>query len=173
MDQPPTPQSPDFSDPLAVLRACQQDILKQCEALEGLPAHISDQGFGAEARSRIGQAVQFFTTTAPQHQQDKESDLYPILNRQSLKLADILFRLRKEQQRLSELWDSLVLDFKKGAELVEDGTFPDRIGAFCNGYRDYIQRENRELLSMAQHILSHRQLEDIGRAMARRRGIRG
>lgn len=172
MNDTPTPQPPDFSDPLALLRACQDDILAQCEALETLPAHIREHGLDAEARGRIARTVHFFTTVAVQHQQDKEADLYPSINRQSLKLADIVFRQRKDHQQLGELWDSLSLDFKKGAALAEDDAFSDHVSSFCSGYREHIKRETRDLLSMAQHILSHQQLEEIGRAMARRRGLR-
>lgn len=172
MTDTPPPQPPDFSDPLAVLRGCHDDMLLQCEALENLLAHINAQGFDAETRSRIASTVQFFTTVAVQHHQDEETDLFPILNRQSLKLADIVFRLRKDHEQLHQLWDTLFLDFKKGPALAEDQAFATHVAEFCTAYREHIKRETRELLSMAQHILSHQQLEDIGRAMARRRGIR-
>ena len=172
MTDTPTSQRPDFSDPLAVLHACHQDMLAQCEALENLVIHIREHGFDADTRSRIAATVQFFTTVAVQHHADEETDLFPILNRQSLKLADIVFRLRKDHEQLHTLWDVLFLDFKKGPALAEDDAFADHVAAFCGGYREHIKRETRELLSMAQHILSHQQLEEIGRAMARRRGIR-
>jgi pyridoxamine 5'-phosphate oxidase len=172
MSDTPAPPSPDFSDPLAVLRACHEDMLAQCETLENLVTHIREQGFDADARSRIARTVQFFTTVAVQHQQDEETDLFPILNRQSLKLADIVFRLRKDHEQLRKLWDGLLLDLKKGPALADDHAFADQVAAFCSAYRDHIRRETRELLSMAQHILSNQQLQEIGRAMARRRGIR-
>ena len=162
MTDTPTPQHPDFGDPLAVLHACHEDMLAQCEALENLVVHIRENGFDADTRGRI----------AVQHHQDEETDLFPILNRQSLKLADIVFRLRKDHEQLHTLWDTLFLDFRKGPALAEDDGFADNVAAFCSAYREHIKRETRELLSMAQHILSHQQLQDIGRAMARRRGIR-
>jgi hemerythrin-like domain-containing protein len=172
MTDTPTPQPPDFSDPLAVLHGCHEDMLAQCEALESLVANIRAHGFDAETRGRIAGTVQFFTTVALQHHQDEETDLFPILNRQSLKLADIVFRLRKDHEQLHQLWDELFLDFKKGPALTEDDAFAGHVAAFCSDYRDHIKREEKELFSIARHILSHQQLEEIGRAMARRRGIR-
>jgi hemerythrin-like domain-containing protein len=50
--------------------------------------------------------------------------------------------------------------------------FAEQSQAYCDICRQHITLENKELLSMAQHILSSRQLEDLGRAMARRRGQR-
>ena len=172
MGETPTSQTPDFSNPLAVLRECHDNMLAHCEVLDTLPAYIREHGLDAEARGRITRTVQFFTSVAVQHHQDEETDLFPILNRQSLKLADIVFRLRKDHEQLHQLWDTLFLDFKKGPALAEDQAFATHVAEFCTAYREHIKRETRELLSMAQHILSHQQLEDIGRAMARRRGIR-
>ena len=56
--------------------------------------------------------------------------------------------------------------------LAEDGDFESRVTAFCDAYREHITLEEKELLSLARHILSHRQLEELGKAMARRRGLR-
>ncbi|MGD2075989.1 MAG: hemerythrin domain-containing protein [Gammaproteobacteria bacterium] len=172
MNETSRPGTPDFSDPLGALHACHQDMLAQCQALEQLVTHLQDQGFDAEARTATARAVQFFTTTAVHHHQDEEVDLFPVLNRQSLKLADVVHRLRKDHEQLRALWDRLLTDLKRGPALVEDSAFAERVRAFCNAYREHIAREEKELFSLAQHILSHRQLEDIGRAMARRRGIR-
>ena len=172
MGETPTSQTPDFSNPLAVLRECHDDMLAHCEVLDTLPAYIREHGLDAEARGRITRTVQFFTSVAVQHHQDEETDLFPILNRQSLKLADTVFRLRKDHEQLHKLWDSLFVVLKKGATLAEDDSFADQVQAFCNAYREHIKREEKEMFSMAQHILSHKQLEEIGRNMARRRGIR-
>ena len=172
MSETPTSKTPDFSDPLAVLRDCHDDMLAHCEVLDTLPAYLREHGLDAEARGRITRTVQFFTGVAAQHHQDEETDLFPILNRQSLKLADIVFRLRQDHEQLHQLWETLFLDFKKGPALPQDAAFADHVATFCNGYRDHIKRETSELLSMAQHILSRQQQEEIGRAMARRRGIR-
>jgi hemerythrin-like domain-containing protein len=46
------------------------------------------------------------------------------------------------------------------------------VTAFCAAYRAHIDTENKQLLGMAQHILSAKQLQEIGRSMARRRGQR-
>lgn len=162
----------DFADPLAVLLSCHADMLAQCQALQQLVAHLREHGFDAQARSAIGQAVQFFSTAALQHHQDEEVDVFPILNRQSLKLADVVFRLRADHRQLHSLWERLLADLKRGPQLAEDGEFAAHVDAFCAAYRDHIRREEKELFDMARHILSHAQLEEIGRAMARRRGIR-
>lgn len=163
---------PDFNDPLGVLRACHERMLAQCDTLEKLPAHIAANGVDDEARSAISRAVKYFSTSARHHHQDEEQDLFPLLNRQSLKLAEIIHRLKQEHASLTQLWEQLLQDLGKPSALTENPDFESHVEQFCSTYREHIDYENKELLGMAQHILSQQQLEDMGKAMARRRGVR-
>ena len=166
------PELPDFDDPLAVLRACHDRMLAQCDTLEKLATHIADKGADAEARSAVGKVVNYFSTSAVHHHQDEEQDLFPLLNRQSLKLADLIHRLRTQHEALDAAWQTLLADLKKPFELADNPDFPAHVDEFCRLYREHIDLENRELLGIARHILSSRQLRDIGDAMAKRRGVR-
>jgi hemerythrin-like domain-containing protein len=166
------PELPDFNDPLGVLRACHERMLAQCETLQRLVAHVAAKGVDAEARSAIGKVVQYFTTSAVHHHQDEEVDLFPILNRQSLKLADLVYRLKQDHVELDRLWEKLHQAMKNGAALADNADFASDVEQFCTRYREHIKTENQELLMMAQHILSQRQLDDLGYAMAKRRGLR-
>ena len=166
------PELPDFDDPLGVLRACHQRMLAHCDMLRKLPGHIADNGVDDEARSAIRRIVSYFSTSAVHHHQDEEQDLFPILNRQSLKLADIVYRLKQDHEKLDQLWQQLSADLNKPAALPENAAFAAHIEGFCAAYTSHIAAENEELLSVAQHILSHKQLQEIGKSMARRRGLR-
>jgi hemerythrin-like domain-containing protein len=166
------PEIPDFNDPLGVLRACHDRMLAQCDVLEKLPAHIAANGVDTETRSAISNAVKYFSTSAAHHHQDEEEDLFPLLQHQSLKLADMIFRLKQEHEQLATHWASLATVFKKPGDLEENTEFPAQVQQFCDLYRAHIRFENEDLLAMAQHIISQRQLEERGDAMARRRGLR-
>lgn len=172
MSESLTPELPDFDDPLGLLRACHERILAHCEKLEKLVTHIADKGFDSEARNLIPKLVQYFTTSVVHHHQDEETDLFPLLNRQSLKLADIVYRLKQDHKQLTAYWDHVFQDLKKGPALAEDPEFAQHVAQLCQKFREHIDAENKELLSMAQHILSHQQLHELGNAMAKRRGIR-
>ena len=89
-----------------------------------------------------------------------------------LKLADIVYRLKNEHVELSGLWDAIAPALKAPSTLADNTEFAAGVERFCKRYREHIEFENKELLSIAQHILSHRQLEEMGNAMARRRGVR-
>ncbi|GMQ88315.1 MAG: hemerythrin domain-containing protein [Gammaproteobacteria bacterium] len=163
---------PGLDDPLGVLRACHERMLAQCDTLQGLVPHIAQNGLDDEARNAIGSVIHYFATSAVHHHQDEEQDLFPLLNRQSLKLAEIIYRLKQEHELLTRLWEQLLQDLNRPAALAENSDFESRVEQFCSAYREHIDYENKELLGMAQHILSQRQLEDMGRTMARRRGVR-
>lgn len=173
LDSPLTPELPNFDAPLDMLRACHQRMLAQCELLERLVAHIAANGVDAQARTAVGRVLTYFNSSAVHHHQDEEQDLFPLLARQSLKLADIVHALRKQHVELNQHWDVLGALLKKPAELAERQTeFAQRVQQFCAGYRDHIRKEEKELLALAQHILSSRQLATIGDNMAHRRGVK-
>lgn len=163
---------PDFDDPLGVLRACHERMLAQCDTLQALVAHIAAKGVDEEARRAIAGAIHYFTTSAVHHHQDEEQDLFPLVNRQSLKIAEMVHRLKQEHASLTRLWEILLEDLGKPAALTENPEFEAHVEQFCSAYRAHIDFENSELLAMAKHILSQQQLEEMGRAMARRRGVR-
>jgi len=172
MNDPIPPETPDFNDPLNILRTDHERILTHCEILEKLVPHIADNGVDDEARGAISRVLRCFTTSAVHHHQDKEQNLYPILNRQSLKLADIIYRLKRELGELAGLWNIIGADLKTPTALQDNKTFATQVEKFCRGYRQHIAYEARELLGIAPHILSQRQLAELGDAMAKRRGVR-
>jgi hemerythrin-like domain-containing protein len=172
MPPSPPPATADFNDPLAVMHADHVCILEHCDMLEQLVSHIVKNGVDTEARDAMSRVVNCFSVTAVQHLQDKDQNLFPILNRQSLKLADIIYRLKKEQAELNGLWTAIHSKLKTAATLSSDEAFTHQVDQFCKSYRHHLAYESRELLSLARHILSQRQLEEIGDAMAKRRGVR-
>ena len=163
---------PDFDDPLGILKACHQRMLMQCETLEKLVPHIADKGIDEEARSAISKIKTYFTTSAVHHHQDEDEDLFPIMARQSLKLADIVHSLLQEHEAINQAWISLETSLNQPGELVDNINFNDQVQVFCGLYRKHITHEEQELLFMAQHILSHEQLEKLGDSMAKRRGVK-
>ena len=166
------PLPPDFNDPLGVLRADHERLLEHCEILAKLPPHMTENGVDEEARRAIGRVVHYFSTSAVHHHQDKEQNLFPILNRQSLKLADIIYRLKREHGELASVWERIRGELKTPAALQHNEAFATLVEKFCDDYRQHLASESSELLASAQHGLSQRQLEELGDAMAKRRGVK-
>lgn len=166
-----TPDIPGFDDPIGLLRACHERMLGHCDTLEKLVTHLREDGLDEDARSAITGITRYFTTSAVHHHEDEEQDLFPLLNGQSLKLADIIYKLKQDHQQLDKRWQQLAADLKQTSTLADNPDFAEHVAQFCHAYHEHIDKENRELLFMAQHSLSTHQLEDLGRAMARRRGV--
>jgi len=164
--------APDFSDPLGLLRACHSRIEQHCATLQRLSEHLRAQGVDSEARTAAGKVHHYFSTAGQHHHQDEEQDLFPLLARQSLKLADKVHRLRQEHHQLDALWQQLAPLLARPATLTDHDAFAALVEEFVSAYRSHIAQENDELLEMARHILGRDELKKIGVRMAERRGIR-
>ena len=159
-----TDDLPGFDDPLGLLRACHNRILAHCDLLESLLKQ-PDQ----ETATRVHR---YFSTSALLHHRDEEEGLFPRINRQSLKIAELVHRLKQEHAELDRLWGRIAADLKS---LPADG-FSDPLIAdmheYCRLNRAHITLENTELLPAATGILSQHDLGALGETMAARRGVR-
>lgn len=169
----PFPESaPDFSDPLGLLRACHQRMLDNCERLLQLADHLQSSGADGEALQAAAAIYRYFTTAARHHHADEEQDLFPRLARESLKLADLVHRLKKEHGELDALWAELEPLLLRPATISDPLGFRTLCSRFAEAYQRHIRVENNELLEMARHILSSAELKKLGASMAERRGVR-
>jgi hemerythrin-like domain-containing protein len=157
-------QLPGFDDPIGLLRACHEKMLAHLDLLEGL--------ISTPDAATAQQLVRYFTTSVPLHHRDEEEDLFPRLNRQSMKIAELIYSLKKEHEQLDRLWSQLLPGLKQLPAGGFDAAFIEQANAFCTLCRGHIQRENREFLSLAASSLSQQELGAVGEAMASRRGAR-
>ena len=104
---------PGFDEPLALLRACHKNILDHCDRLEGLVTHIDTQGIDDEARQAARNIVRYFSSSALLHHRDEEEDLFPRMNRQSIKIAELIRDLKQQHVKLDQLWEIIVPELKK------------------------------------------------------------
>jgi len=157
-------QLPGFDDPIGLLRACHKKMLLHCDLLEGLLAN---------PEPAVAQQVQrYFSTNAVTHHHDEEEDLFPRLNRQSMKLADLVHRLKLDHVELDRLWAVISAGLRRLPQALGEPAFAEAVQAFCRLSREHIGRENTEFLPLAASSLSSAALGDIGEAMAARRGVR-
>ena len=155
---------PGFDDPIGMLRACHNKILDHCDLLEGL--------LDKPVQDTATRVHRYFNTSAPLHHQDEEEDLFPRINRQSLKIADLVHNLKKEHQELNRLWGRIAADLKSLPKEGFSDEFKQAAHEFCRLNRTHITVENRDLLPMATGILSSQDLGAVGETMAARRGVR-
>lgn len=155
---------PGFDDPIGMLRACHDKILDHCDLLEGL--------LEQPVQDTATRVHRYFNTSAPLHHQDEEEDLFPRINRQSLKIAELVHNLKQEHQELNRLWGRIAADLKSLPKEGFSDEFKQAAHEFCRLNRAHITVENRDLLPMATGILSSQDLGAVGETMAARRGVR-
>jgi len=163
---------PGFDEPLALLRACHKNILAHCDRLEALLVHINEQGIDDEARKTARDIIRYFSSSVLLHHQDEEEDLFPRLNRQSLKIAELIQELKQEHKTLDQLWENIVTELKPLPDNHFSDDFLQATRDFCTLSRQHVNRENMEFLPLATSSLSQLDLGEIGESMAARRGVR-
>ena len=112
----------------------------------------------------------YFSVAGKHHSQDEEKDLFPRLARQSLKLADLIHRLKQDHEAIDAQWEVLAPLLSRPASIEDSAAFSEQTQQFSDAYCAHIQMENDDLLDMAQHIFSREELNEIGEKMAERRG---
>ncbi|MDD4930070.1 MAG: hemerythrin domain-containing protein [Gallionella sp.] len=160
--------APGFDHPLQLLRACHAKILRQCDILQKLEAHLADKGCDTQVQQAATGILRYFDTAGQLHHQDEEEDLFPALR--SISDLPLLDRLLAEHEAMLAAWDALrpaLVQLAAGHGTNLDAAVTD---AFITRYTGHIATENTALLPVAERILSSKQLMQIGRSMSRRRG---
>ncbi len=163
---------PDFSAPLDALRQFHERQHTLCEALAALADQAEAGADAAALRAPAAEINRHFGVEAELHHRDEEEDLFPILARQSLKLADRVHQARSGHEELEAAWHRLGPALRDVNAIVADpATFAANARAFVELQQAHSHGEAEELLDMAQHILSAKQLDELSKAMRKRRGL--
>jgi len=165
--------APDFSDPLGLLKACHQRMLGFCDLLEKIIEHINEHGVDADVKLSAQKVHRYFSSAAVLHHMDEEQDLFPLLIGSSLKVAAIIDGLKQEHGTINEIWKKLAPVLAHPASIEKTPEFNQWVAEFCAAYRQHIKTEEEDFLSIAQHILSSEQLQQLGKNMKERRELLG
>jgi hemerythrin-like domain-containing protein len=163
-----------FEVPLEMLAACHGRITHQCETLQRLVLHLATRGADDEARSAAAAITRYFDTAAKLHHDDEEVDLFPALlesmaGSDAVCLREMTERLTREHLDLEQAWRQVSRGLH-GVALGDSLALDARdVAAFVQGYARHIDYEERELIPMADRLLTPEQLDSVGSAMRRRR----
>ena len=172
----PSPAA-DFSQPIEMLEACHQRILRNCALLKKLAEHLALHGSDAEANQAARKILSYFVEAAPNHHHDEESDLFPALiaavsAEEKGALESTIARLKSEHIALDAMWRRV----QAKLEEVEAGQASSLTEASAHNlgaaYEQHIRFEESELLPLARRLLSSGTLAQIGASMAARRGVK-
>ena len=168
----------DFDAPLAMLADCHRRVERQCATLERLGPHLAAHGADGPAREAALAVLRYFDTAAPNHHADEEDDLFPALieamaGSDAVCIREIIAALTADHRELERRWAVLRRVLATVAAGQPATLNDDAVQAFAALYARHIAREEGELLPMAKRLLGDADLDRIGAAMRRRRGLLG
>lgn len=166
-----------FDEPLAALAACHRRIEKQMQTLARLQKHVARGGFDDDARTATAGILRYFTEAAPHHHADEEHDLFPKVLRAAEASADrarafeLVSHLLVDHRDMEAIWGQLrdaLLALQSGEKSELDSQLCKE---FSRIYSMHIDREENQLFVLAARLLGKPDLQALGSAMARRRGL--
>lgn len=165
-----------FDDPLEMLHACHGKILRQCDTLRKLAAHLPENGCDEPAQQAAQAILRYFDTAGTHHHKDEEVDLFPALRTcaefEKIPVEPLLARLLTEHDEMLAAWHELrqlLASLGAGINVALPTALTER---FIQSHSDHIAIEESELLPLAERLLDRRQLIRLGMHMAERRGAR-
>jgi len=165
-----------FDHPIEILDGCHERILRNCELVERIAAHVASKGPDEEARTAAAGVIRYFDTAGANHHRDEEQDLFPALQHSAPSaelnaVFALIFRLRTDHKNLDALWSDMRRRLAAVAEGRDRELTPAAARHFAAAYKHHIALEEAELLPLARRVLDERLLKVLGGSMARRRGV--
>ncbi|WFR79335.1 pyridoxamine 5'-phosphate oxidase [Janthinobacterium rivuli] len=167
---------PGFDQPIAVLKHCHDKIRKQLTTLQNLLGHLAQHGNTADAQQAAKAVLQYFNKAAHLHHDDEEQDLMPMLQAtatgdDAALLVTLVPEILADHQRMDQAWLTLrpeldAIAAGTGTQLADEG-----VAAYVAAYQAHMTKEEGHLAPMAKRLFSAQQMERLGTAMQRRRGI--
>jgi hemerythrin-like domain-containing protein len=169
-----------FDEPLGLLSDCHRRIERFLGILQTVVGQAAGQALSDEQHRAVDVALQYFRTAAPRHTADEEESLFPLLRRSGDPAAQEALRIVEELEQDHQAAnvgharvDALYSEWIERGSL--DATAVQELGQVLQTlrqtYRRHIEVEDHQLFPLAARVLNREQLADVGRQMARRRGL--
>lgn len=167
--RPPEPVSPRIDDPMALLRACHEKVVRFTTLAQRLQAHVRAHGIDGQAQEAAQSVLRYFTLAAPLHHADEDDDLFVALRALGRPpLTSRIDALQAEHDGLDERW----AEVRPWLEAIATGRLPEGcepdVAGFATRYREHAHAEETEVYPHAAD-LSPDSLQALADAMVSRR----
>jgi hemerythrin-like domain-containing protein len=149
----PQPVSPRIDDPMALLRACHEKVVRFTQLAQRLQAHVAAQGADAQAREAATAVLRYFTLAAPLHHADEDDNLFVALR--ALGHADLNARidaLQQEHDTLGALWQPVQAWLAQIAQGQAPTGSPPDVAGFATRYRAHAAQEEASVYPHAAEL---------------------
>lgn len=169
-----------FDEPLRLMTDCHRRIERALGVLEKVAQDGHDTLLSDEHRRAVELALKYFDSAVPQHQEDEERSLFPLLRASNLVETRTTWQqlaaLETEHAISTSLHVDAKLSFRRWLDLARLEA-PQRRRLNCalrclrEIYQRHIELEERKVFPLAGSVLTQDQLDQLGREMAERRGL--
>lgn len=168
-----------FDQPLELWLACHDRVRRMCALLERLHEHVRNRGADSDARVTAESIRRYFDEAVPRHHEDEEIDLFPrLLQRldsqtasEAAAVRNAIALLESDHRELARMWamlrDALAAIERGDAGALDEGA----VALFVSRCRNHCDIEDTVIAPALRRALSADELDAVGRAMARRRGV--
>ncbi|WP_256078039.1 pyridoxamine 5'-phosphate oxidase [Massilia sp. YIM B04103] len=168
--------APGFDQPIAVLKHCHDRIRKQLKTLDNLLAHLPSHGADAAAQQAAQSVLNYFNKAAHLHHQDEEQDLLPMLDanaqgEDAALLLSVKPHILAQHQQMETDWHIIKTQLDRIANGSSAELSRADVERFSGIYAGHMAIEEEQLAPMAKRLFSAAQMQILGEAMQRRRGI--
>ncbi len=168
--------APDFNQPIAVLKHCHDRIRKQLQTLQNLLGHLPQHGADTAAQKAAQAVLKYFDHAAHLHHADEEQDLMPMLQAtargaDAALLAAVVPGILADHERMDGEWAILKAQLDKIANGLDTALSVQDVTRFSEAYAAHMLTEENQIAPMAKRLFTDEQMELLGQAMQRRRGI--
>jgi hemerythrin-like domain-containing protein len=170
----------DFTDPLGMLSDCHRRIERFLSLLITITVESAGSRLTSAQAEALRLALQYFREAAPKHTADEEDSLFPRLRacehaRARAALSE-MEKLHQDHERAAVQHTDVD---RLGGEWLRDGRLSprdaDRLAELLHDlaatYRQHIAHEDSVVFPLARTVLPQPALAEVGREMARRRGL--
>lgn len=171
------PTAPALDEPLEMLEACHERIEAQLKTLERLSAHLPVHGCDTQARQAATAILRYFDLSGPNHHDDEEQDLFPLLLTRAgaddtPAVRALIDELLADHVQMAAAVSAVRQQLVPIAEASAADLDAASVQRMASVYRCHIVKENTILLPLAQRLLSPGDVVSLSRAMTARRSRR-
>jgi hemerythrin-like domain-containing protein len=169
----------DFHDPLGMLSDCHRRIARFLETLINVAEQVNGGALNEQQHEALETALKYFREAAPKHTADEEDSLFPRLRIRAmatgkrLGLMTILHSDHVAVVSRHDAVDDLGRKWLSNGQLTNDEAprLLDLLHGLRETYQEHIEIEETKLFPFAAKILTPRDLQEMGKEMAQRRGL--
>lgn len=169
----------DFDDPLGMLSDCHRRIMRFLEALINVAEQVRGGPLDEHQRQAVDTALQYFRKGAPKHTSDEEDSLFPRIRSRAAASGnqfELLTDLHSDHVAVitrHDAVDELGRTWLSNGQLtVEEAEhLIDLLHGLKDTYQEHIEIEETKLFPFAAKLLTPGDLQEMGKEMARRRGL--